>query len=140
MARNKRGKAAGHYKGLAKVTCRCTRKGFMLKFNPDAHWSAAFYAGLNYLQYKDGCNIVNANRDDAAGFCLDMMATHRLHQSPVVQGHETLTTSTDYVNPYMSILQTTSYNFSATNTTAEMCAGIGKATGFFPEKPISTQC
>jgi len=108
----------------------------MLKFNPDAHWSAAFYAGLNYLQYKDGCNIVNVNRDDAAGFRLDTMATHRLHKSPVVKGHEVLTTYTDYVNPYTSILQTTSYNFTATDTTAEMCAGIVKATGVFPKNPF----
>jgi len=86
------------------------------------HWSAAFYAGLNYLQYKDGCNIVNVNRDNAAGFCLDTMATHRLHKSPVVKGHEVLITYIDYVNPYTSILQTTSYNFTATDTTAEMCA------------------
>ena len=136
VARNKRRKSAERYKGLAKVTCRRARKGFMLKFNPDAHWSAAFYAGLNYLQYKDGCNIVNVNRDDAAGFRLDTMATHRLHKSPVVQDHEALTTYTDYVNPYTSILQTTSYNFTATDTTAEMCAGVVKATGVFPKNPF----
>ncbi len=38
------------YKGVAKVTSRRARKGFMLKYNlkynPDAHWSAAFYRNL----------------------------------------------------------------------------------------------
>ena len=34
VARNKRRNSAEHYKGLAKVTCRRARKGFMLKFNP----------------------------------------------------------------------------------------------------------
>ena len=111
VARNKRRKSTKRYKGLAKVTSRRARKRFMLKFNPDTHWSAALYTGLNYIQYKDGHNIVNINRDDAAGFRLETMATHHLHKSPVVQGHEALTTYTDYVNPYTSILQTTSYNF-----------------------------
>ena len=107
VPRNNRQKSASRYKGLAKVTSRRAWKGFMLKFNPDAHWSAALHNGLNYIQYEDGCNIVNINRDDAAGFRLDTMATHRLHWNPVVKGHETLTTYTDYVNPYTSILQTT---------------------------------
>ena len=50
VVRNKRRKSADRYKRLAKVTCRHAHKGFMLKFNPDAQWSAAFYAQLNYLQ------------------------------------------------------------------------------------------
>jgi len=80
----------------------------MLKFNPDSHWSAAFYNGLNFLQHKDGCNIVNLNHDDAVGFT---MATHHLHKSPIVEGHETITKYTDYVNLYASILWTKSYHF-----------------------------
>ena len=65
--------------------------------------------GLNLLQYKDGWHIMNVNRDDAAGFCLDTMVTHRLHRTPMVQGQQALTTYTDYVNRYPSLLQTTSY-------------------------------
>ena len=63
------------------------------------------------------------------------MVTHRLHKSPIVEGHETLTTYTDYVNPYTSILQTTSYHFSATETTGEMCAGVVKVAGVYPKNP-----
>ena len=83
VVRNKRRKSAERYKGLAKVTCRHARKGFMLQFNPDAHWSAAFYAGLDYLQYKDGCNIVNVNRDDAAGFHFRYNCHSSFAQEPI---------------------------------------------------------
>ena len=50
---------------------RRARKGFTLKYNPDAHWSSALYRGLNLIQYTDGENILNINRDDASGFRLD---------------------------------------------------------------------
>ena len=63
------------------------------------------------------------------------MATHSLHRNPIVKGHEILTTYTDYVNPYTLILQTTFYHFAATDNTAEMYAGIVKATGVFPKNP-----
>ena len=88
IARNKRRKSASRYKGVANVTSRRARKGFQIKFNPDAHWSAAFYRGLNELQYTDGRNILNLNRDDASGFRLDTMITHRLHRTPQVQGKD----------------------------------------------------
>ena len=52
------------------------------------------------------------------------LTTHKLHRSPIVQGKEILTTRTDYVNSYPSILQTTCYYFTATETTAEVCAGV----------------
>ena len=135
VARNKRRLSARRYKGVAKVTSRRARKGFMIKYNPDAHWSSAFYRNLSYIQYSDGRHIMNVNRDDAAGFRLDTMATHRLHRTPMVQGSEATTTYTDYVNKYKSVLQTTSYNFSKTNTTSEICAGIVKPVGLFPKNP-----
>ena len=135
VARNKRRTAAQRYKGVARVTCRRARKGFQLKFNPDSHWSNSLYRGLALLQYTDGRHITNVNRDDASGFRLDTMATHRLHRTPMVQGHQALTTYTDYVNRYPSLLHTTSYNFSATQTTAEVCAGIVKPSGIFPKNP-----
>ena len=68
---NKRRESSKRYKSVAKVTSRRARKGFNLKFNPDEHWSGPFYKGLNKLQYSDGTNMVNINRDDATGFRLD---------------------------------------------------------------------
>ena len=135
VARNKCRKSAMRYKEVAKVTCRKARKGFALKLNPDTHWSSALYRGLNYVQYADGTNIMNVNRDDAAGFRLDTMSTHRLHKTPVVQGKEALTTRTDLVNRYPSILQTSSYNFAKTATTIGFCAGVVKANGLYPKNP-----
>lgn len=47
VARNRRRRSAKRYKGLAKVTSRRARKGFNIRYNPDSHWSGAFYKGLN---------------------------------------------------------------------------------------------
>ena len=33
----------------------------ILKFNPDAFWSATFYKGLHTIQYEDGRDILNNN-------------------------------------------------------------------------------
>ena len=74
---------------------------------------------------------MNLNRDDASGFRLDTLSTHRLHRTPVVHGKETVTTYTDYVNSYPSLLQTTSYHFSATKTTGVICTGVVKGAGVF---------
>lgn len=91
------------------------------------------------------------------------MTTHRLHKTPAVKGmHNTttymfsykskyytslffsplmltdnnaVTTFTDYVNPYASILQTSCCNFTRTATTGELCAGIVKASGIYPKNP-----
>ena len=66
------------------------------------------------------------NRDDATGFCLDTLTTCKQYVNLVVHGHDMLTTRTDYVNKYPSVLQTTSYNFTRTNTTGEVCVGAEK--------------
>ena len=84
-----------------------------------------------------GITITNINRDDAAGFRLDTMATHQLQKSPMVQELQTTTT---YTNCYKSILQTTSYNFTKTKTTTELCAGVVKATGVYPKNPMQHTC
>ena len=123
IARNKR-RSSKCYRGLAKVTSRCARKGFCLRFNPDSHWSASFYKSLNKLQYEDGRNLLNVNRDDATGFRLNTMTTCKQYSNPVVQGTDILTTRTDYVNRYPSVLQTTSYNLTRTTMTAEVCVGV----------------
>ena len=117
------------------VTSRRARKGFNLRLNPDDHWSAAFYRGLNELQYVDGRDMVNMNRDDSTGFRLDTLKTCSQYTTPVVQGREVLTTRTDYVNKHPSILQTTSYNFSKTGTTREICVGVVKATPVHQKNP-----
>ena len=135
VARNKRHRSATNYRGVAKVTCRRARKGFKLRYNPDSHWSSALYKGLNFIQLTDGSNIININRDDASGYRLDTLFTNKQHQTPAVQGHATLTTHTDYVNKYPSNIQTTSYNFTATTITGELCAGVVKAQAIYCKNP-----
>lgn len=135
VARNKRRRSSQRYKGIAKITTRRARKGFSLKYNPDAHWSAALYQGLNKLQYVDGRNILNLNRDDATGFRLDTLSTCKQFTTPSVQGKDGLTTRTDFVNKYNSTLQTTSYYFSSTETTQEVCIGIVKAVPLHQKNP-----
>ena len=135
VARNKRRLSASRYKGLAKVTCRRARKGFTIRYNPDKHWSSALYRALDALQLKDGTDIININRDDQAGFRLDTLATHNKQATLCIQDSVPLTTKTDYVNKYPSTLQTTSYNFSSTGTTAEICAGIVKAIPLHQKNP-----
>lgn len=46
-----------------------------------------------------------------------------------------MTTRTDYVNRYPSQLQTTSYNFTATQTTLETCVGVVKAPPIHCKNP-----
>lgn len=96
---------------------------------------AAFYKALNKLQYRDGRDVLNINRDDVTGFRLDTLTTCKQYQTPVVEGHEMLTTRTDYVNKYPSVLQTTSYNFTATSTTEEVCVGVVKAPKVHMKNP-----
>lgn len=135
VARNRRRQSALRYKGAAQVTTRRTRRGFALKFNPDEHWSSALYRGLNYLQYADGRDILNINRDDAAAFWLDTMTTNKHYATPAVVGDDVHATYTDYMNKYPSQLQVTSYNFSKTKTTPELRAGIAKASFIYPKNP-----
>ncbi|CAB4038415.1 Chromatin modification-related YNG2 [Paramuricea clavata] len=135
VARNKRRKSAMRYKGLAKGVQKRARKGFTMKYNPDVHWSAALYRGLDHLQYTDGSNIVNFGRDDQSGFRLDTMSTHKQHATLCLRDEPPLTTCVDYVNRYPSVLQTTSYNFPATETTGEVCVGVVKAQKLFPKNP-----
>ena len=135
IARNKRRRSAARYKGIAKVLQKRSRKGFNAKYNPDEHWSCAFYATLNELQYKDGMAVMNIGRDDQAGFCLDTMTTHRLNGALCLKGKEALTTRTDYTTRYPSTLQTTSYNFAETENVGEICAGVVKARGLYEKNP-----
>ena len=135
VPRNKYRRSSKRYRGLAKVTSRRARKGFSIRYNPDMHWSASFYKGLQQIQYVDGRNILNINRDDATGFRLDTLTTCKQYTNPTVQGKEILTTRTDYVNKHPSVLQTTSYNFTQTSTTPEVCVGVVKAVPIHKKNP-----
>ncbi len=135
VARNKRRRSAIRYKGLANVVQRRARKGFTLKYNPDVHWSAALYRGLDDLQYTDANNIMNFGRDDQSGFRLDTMATNMQHATLCIRDKPSLTTHVDYVNRYPSVLQTTSYNFPSSKTTGEICVGVVKAQKLFQKNP-----
>ena len=135
VPRNKHRRSAKRYRGLANVTTRRARKCFNLRMNPDAHWSAALYKGLNDLQYVDGRNIVTINRDDASGFRLDTLTTCKQYANPTVVGKDVLTTRTDYVNKHPSVLQTTSYNFTQTKSTDEICVGVVKANPIHQKNP-----
>jgi hypothetical protein len=117
------------------VTTRRARKGFQLRYNPDFHWSNAFYCGLNFIQLVDGNDILKINRDDASGFRLDTLATQKQYALPTVSGRSVLTTHTDYVTKYPSVLQTTSYHFIKTGTTPEVCAGVVKANPVHSKNP-----
>ena len=87
VARNKRRRSAQRYHGIAKVTTRRARKGFNLRFNPDKHWSAAFYKGLNKLQYAAGRDMVNVMLNYCVSarwspLCQYSTLTFLSHQSP----------------------------------------------------------
>ena len=75
------------------------------------------------------------NCDDAAGFKLDTLTTHHQYSTPVVKGKEALTPYIEYVNRYLSVIQTTNYNFTGTKTTPEMCVGLVKSQPLFMEYP-----
>ena len=59
------------------------------------------------------------------------MTTCHQYKTPAV--NSPLTVRTDFVNKYSSTLQTTSYNFTSTETTTEFCAGVVKPSGVFPK-------
>ena len=88
------------------------------------------------LQLKDGRDICLINQDDASGFQLDTLTTCKQYAMPTLEGRQVLTTRTDYVNKYPSTLQTTSYNFTSTLTTEEVCVGVVKVPScIHPKNP-----
>ena len=50
------------------------------------------YRCLDLIQYTNGKDIVNIHRDDASGFRLDTLATHKQYATPAVKGESILTT------------------------------------------------
>ena len=135
VAKNKRRKSAKRYWGAANVKCKRARKGFNVRLNVDAHWSASFYKGLDVIQLQDGRDKCILNRDDAAGFRLDTTYTHKQHPIVADSANPEVTTRTDYVNKYSSILQTSSCLVPETSTTSQLAAGIVKPHVGFPKTP-----
>lgn len=119
--RNKRRISSKRYKGVANVTYQQASKGFSLKFNPDTKRSRSLYKCLDKVQI-DGKHMLLLNRDDQAGFRLDSTLTHNNTPSLNVSS-PTLTTHTDFLNKHQTQLQATSYNFTKTATTSEVCIG-----------------
>ena len=135
VVRSKRRISARRYKGVARVTCRKSRKGFSIKLNPDAHWCSAFYKGLHSIQLKDGRNKILPNRDDQAGFRMDTTFTHRQGKCITLESTPSVTTRTDFMNQYQSIIQTTSYLFMESDNTPKACVGVVKPHFTFPKNP-----
>ena len=136
VVRNKRRQSSKRYWGAAQITCRRARKGFNVKLNPDAHWSFSFYKGLDKTQLEDGRDKCIINCDDAAGFRLNTTYTHKQYKAISDASKQEVTTRTDYVNKYASILQVTSYLVPATKTTPQYSAGIVKAHTVYPKDPL----
>ena len=135
VVKNSRKISAKRYKGVARVTCKRARKGFNVKYNPDAHWNTALYRNLDFVQLSTGENRVIINRDDQAGFRLDTTFTHNQRKSVSLESQPTLTTRTDFVNTYPSIIQTSSYLFMETETTPPTCVAVVKPHFVFNKNP-----
>ena len=90
------------------------------------------YKLLNQLQ-TDGQHILLLNRDDQADFRLDTTYTHK--NFAALTKDNTITTRTDFISKHQPHLQTTSYKFSKTKTTGEVCIGIVKASGVHQKSP-----
>ena len=135
VAHNRRRISARRYKGVAQITSRRARKGWTIRFNPDHHYSNAFYKDLDALQLKDGKNKLILNRDDAAGYRLGTTYTHKQYKNVSLINQPELTTRTDYVNKYKSVLQTSMHLIMATDNTSQKVLGVVKPHHLFPKNP-----
>ena len=93
------------------------------------------YQILDYIQLKNGLDKIIINRDDAAGFRVDSTFTHKQHSVLQNKSKPELTTRTDFVNRYSSVLQTTSYLLMATENTPVVCIGVVKPQKVIPKHP-----
>ena len=118
-----------------KITCRRLRKGFDLKFNPDSHWSSAFYLGLDVIQYTTSFDKVVLNRDDLSVFRLDSVASSNKCASVCVKSKVPLTTKTNYAQKYSCTLQTTSFNFTGSFDEGKLCASVVKGAAIHNKNP-----
>ena len=133
VARNRRNKSCSGYKGAANICYQRACKGFNVQLNPDRKWSCSPYKALDQLQ-NDGRYSLFSNHDDQAGFRLDTTYTHKACGS--LNTKRTVTTGTDFLNKHQTLLPATSYNFSKTDTTNDVCVGVVKASSVH-EKSLS---
>lgn len=118
-----------------KITCSRARKKINVRLNVDALWSAALYQGLDRIQLEDGRDKILISRDDVAGYRLDTTYTHKQHKSTSESEKPELTTGTNCVNKYGSIIQVTSYLLIGTKTTPQLSGGIVKPQMIYPKNP-----
>ena len=97
VARNARHKSSSWYLGWAGIVSRKIRKGRPQLFNPDAHWSAAFYLGLEHLYFATDVDKSVVNRDDQAGKRLHSTYTNMAQKSMMIQDCPTQTITSDYI-------------------------------------------
>ena len=137
VAHNMRHKSAQRYKGMVKVTTRRARKGFQLKYNPDFHWSNAFYSGLNLCNWEMvlTLQLLTEMIHDASGLRLDSLTTHKQYRAPSIVGCDILTTHTDC----QSLSQYNSNNFLELyknwHYTRSLCIGVVKAIPLHSKNP-----
>ena len=94
---------------------------------------ATLYRGLDYIQLKEGSNKVLLNCDDQSGFRLDTTYDHKHSKTITLTNRPALTTRTDFVNDYPSVIQTTSYLFMETDTSKQACVGVVKPHFTYPK-------
>lgn len=115
-------------KHVSKILCDCPDIGKSIEeFVKDNNVGADAWRRTGVLTFDGNRKRNKKVTFTQARFRLDTLATHSKH--PV------LTTNTDYVNSYNSTLQTTSYNFTETANTGEMCAGVVKAVQIHHKNP-----
>lgn len=133
VPRNSRHLSKTRYKSVANIVSKRARKGFDIKLNADEKWSNSLYKSLNILQKKDNSNATYINRDDAAGFRLDTLATSSKFRSITIRGEEDLATRTDFTNKEQNILQVSSYFCTGSETSDDCYAGIVKCNKMDPK-------
>lgn len=93
------------------------------------------YKALDLIELSNGTDKMVLNRDDQAGFRLDTTYSHKQNKSMSLYETPELTTRTDYVNKYASVLQNTYYLFMNTTNTAEKCVEVVKPHHLFEKTP-----
>ena len=126
VPRNKRNKSSVRYKSAANIVSKRARKGFDIKINPDEKWSNSLYKSLDSLQKTDHSNALYINRDDAAGFRLDTLATAGKFATLMLRDDVDQGTHTDFTNKEQNVLQVSSYYFGGSKTSEDNYAGVVK--------------
>jgi hypothetical protein len=124
VPRNVRSRSSSRYKSAANIISKRARKSFDIKINIDEKWSNSLYKSLDAMQLHDHGNVFYMNRDDAAGFRLDTLATYSKFPSLMVKEAVDLATRTDLTNKDQFLLQVTSHSFTAAKNSDHKIAGV----------------